>query len=887
MRNLSFFLILLSLLANARTWGSEMRGSITGRVVDAETNEGLPAVNVVIVGTYYGAATDLAGQFTIKNINPGTYTLKVSMMGYVETQHTGVKVHVGEATTVTLKLKPTILALGQEVMVVGERPLFNLEETASRKSLTSSELDNAIVEDVKDVVAHQVGVVESDNEIHIRGGRAYENALLLDGISVQDPLSGTGFGLRVSADAVEEMEVITGGFNAEYGQAMSGIVNIRTKEGSQKFHGRVSYKLDHLGNFDPDLPLIGNFSEQSRFSFLTDVVETNLNGPIIGDRLTFFLNGYLYLSNDYTRQAAKQLSSSIFGGNTFAPRQLNNWSGLLKLTWRPKPAVKLGFSVNQSLAINQNTQSLQTNLEYEEPGPGYPYEFQKNLDNFNTFTHFNNQVSLTWTHTLSPQTFYEVRFSRYLAQLRSDVDGKDWRDFEEPFDIPTLPIEYFMTPDANAIFIFPGDGFYDYGNSFTWHDHYVEDYTLKADWTHHASDRHKLKAGLEGTYRDLQLIDIYAPWYGELGLNNDIYHVQPNFGAAYLQDNIIFKGLIANVGLRFDYWFPGEYVEDAVANKNIITISEETRRRFDADTYRFLGHRWKGRLSPRIGISHPISDNQMLFFSYGHFSKLPKPQFVYAKLGVLSSKSTFQKFGNPNLNPETTVAYELGLKHKFSEDDVLSVSAYYKDIFDYVTTVSFRGAGRLAGRTFITYLNLDYSRARGVEIEYKKRAGRFFTGSLSGTYSIATGKSSTTDDALLVARGDLEEKTIRENYLVWDRPWQLNANLTLHIPDQGDLRLFGWRLPEQWRLNLHFFAQAGKRYTPYYQIGVLENGRAEYRSDIDNPYRQVAEHWQWVNLNFEKYFQYRSLRFSFFIESMNLFNRKNSNLINTNTGRAN
>ena len=101
------------------------------------------------------------------------------------------------------------------------------------------------MQDVKDVVSQQVGVVSADNEIHIRGGRSYENAYLLDGVNIQDPLAGTGFGLQLSSNALSEMEVITGGYNAEYGQATSGIINVKTKEGSSKYDLFVQYKTDN------------------------------------------------------------------------------------------------------------------------------------------------------------------------------------------------------------------------------------------------------------------------------------------------------------------------------------------------------------------------------------------------------------------------------------------------------------------------------------------------------------------------------------------------------------------------------------------------------------------------------------------------------------------
>ncbi|NUO80039.1 TonB-dependent receptor, partial [candidate division KSB1 bacterium] len=585
---------------------------------------------------------------------------------------------------------------------------------------------------------------------------------------------------------------------------------------------------------------------------------------------------------------------NIFSGISFAPRQDNNWSGLLKLTWKLDATHKLALTGNQSLSINQNTQSLQTNLEFVEPGPGYPYEYQNNLDNFNTFTHVNKQLSAAWTHTLNPQTFYELKLARFFSHLRSDVNGKHWTEYEEPQDIVTQPIDYFYNRDSSIVSVFPGDGFWDFGDGETWHDHYVEEYTFKAELTRHSKDNtHKFKAGLETSFAEFQMIDIYRPWFGDLGLNNDIYKVRPAYGSMYAQDQIKFKGLIANVGLRFDYWFPGKFVEDAVNNPEIITISEATRRQFKEDTHNFLGRRWRGRISPRLGVSHPISDNQMLFFSYGHFSKQPKPQFVYAKLGENSAKSTFQKFGNPNLDYETTVAYEFGIRHKFTDNDVFTATAYYKDIFDYVTTVSFSGTGRLSGRSFTTYLNLDYSRSRGIEVEYRKRASSFLTGSMSGSYALATGKSSSPDDAFLVARGTLNEKPITEDHLIWDRPWQVSVVANMSAAKGAGPRVFGVQLPDKWNLNVRAFAQAGKRYTPqYFTNNYLLNGRPEYESDLDqngepdDPLGKLAAHWFWINLNFEKYFSALGLDYTFAIEVVNLLDRKNPQVINPTTGRA-
>ncbi|NUO83999.1 carboxypeptidase-like regulatory domain-containing protein, partial [candidate division KSB1 bacterium] len=311
-------LCLLFCLAASIVW-SQTKGTITGRVLDAQTREGLPSVHVVAKGTYYGAATDANGNYTIANINPGIYTLEVSIIGYKQVQNTGVKVVAGETLTLDFKLEETVLTLGQEVVVIGEKPLFDIEETSSRRNLTSSEIQAEVVENVTDIVANQVGVVKTDDEVHIRGGRSYENAYLIDGISVQDPLSGTGFGLQLSTDAIEEVEVITGGFNAEFGKAMSGVINVKTKEGASEYKGSIAYKRDHFG-FDSGTPLLGEFNPENRHSFNTDIVELSMSGPEpisqyvlrpmgldLPGEFSVFGNLYMSTSDSYLKHSARRL----------------------------------------------------------------------------------------------------------------------------------------------------------------------------------------------------------------------------------------------------------------------------------------------------------------------------------------------------------------------------------------------------------------------------------------------------------------------------------------------------------------------------------------------------------------------------------------------------
>ena len=547
--------------------------------------------------------------------------------------------------------------------------------------------------------------------------------------------------------------------------------------------------------------------------------------------------------------------------------------------------MKLSYSYNQSVSINQNSTTLQNNLEYVEPSPGYQFNFQEILDNASTYTSNTIVHALTWTHTLSSKAFYEIKLNRFYTNLGVDANGKNWDQYTEPLDLTKPPFIYYPI-DPEHTGIIPGNGFYDVGNPYTWHDHYVIEHSVKGDFVYNFTPKSKFKAGIEAKFQEMQLIDIYEPWIKPMGLNNDVYKVYPAMGAAFAQHSVQFNGMIINYGLRFDYWFPGKYVDDAVNNLDVVTIPAAIRQKYADDTYNFFGRRWKGRLSPRLGISHPISDNQTLFFSYGQFSKLPKPQFVYAKLNPQTAKSTFQKFGNPDLNPETTVSYELGIRNQFTNDDVLTITAYYKNIYDYVSTRTIiLTDGRYIGQSFISYFNLDYARSRGVEVEYKKRIGNWFNGRFNITYSVATGKSSTSDQGYLIATTGAQE-TISENFLSWDRPIQASANLFFHIDKGKGIFGFAKNILDDINIKGRLFFQSGKRYTPQIITGYLENGRAEYTPDYNNVYGAIGDNWFYADLDVEKNINLFSMECVLFVNIKNLFDNLNSTILNPVTGRA-
>jgi outer membrane receptor for ferrienterochelin and colicin len=843
---------------------------IRGQVVDKESGEPLPGVNVIVPGTYKGAATDIEGRYEIRGLSPGDYDIKASMIGYTVQIQTGITVLPNQTTEVDFNLQPTVLALGQSVQVIGERPLFETDVTASQQRISSDEIEQKVVENVDDLVSDQMGVVVQDNKIHIRGGRADESMYVIDGQSIKDPLSGYSNTLYVNASAIKELRVITGGFNAEYGQAMSGIVDIETKEGTDHYTGGMTYKTDNA---------ISNVVD----SYNTDIVQFNLGGPEpftqnvlpslgidIPGSITLFTSGYMHLSDTYLPRA-DQLFPGESAFDPFARREENDWHLMGKLAWKPTPSQKLVFSYDRSLNINQGY--FLPSIRGER---GFPYEYEKMLDNYNTYTKQAHLTTLQWTHTLNSRTYYELSLSRFYTSLHSSVRNKHYSEYNQRLDLE--PVRYLPDSEGNIQTRF-GDGFWDTGDAENWYDYFSDNYNLKFEITNQPNDKHSIKAGLESRYTEMQVIDINAPWFGETGLgrNYDFFRVYPNDGSLFIQDRITYSGMIVNVGLRYDYWFPGKYVDDAISDPETITITDAARQQYKDQTFEFLGLRGKGHLSPRLGISHPVTDNDVLYLHYGHFSQKPKGQYVYAKLKS-TSEATYQLFGNPNLNPTTTVAYELGIKHRFSANQTLEIKAYYKDMFDYPTSTQVRKfSPRYGNISFLMYVNMDYARSRGIEMRFRRRYSKYLSGNIDFAYAVATGKSSTPNTNLLVAAGKVSEKPLRESRLSWDRPYRLSTDLFFDMPEDANLSLFGIPVPERWGLTLRWEYESGKRYRKLVDIDQNIYEKDEYGS--------LSDAWIRTDVRFYKDFSLLGTEVSFFVEVENLFDAQIPRIINPVTGR--
>lgn len=892
MRSLLLFLIFVL----SGTVLFSQNATLKGRVFDAETQEPLAGATVFIIGTYSGAYSDESGNFQISDVKPGDYSVRFTYLGYAEKVFNGVQLRPGTPTTLEVAMNAAITTLG-EVEIVGEKTLIDLESGRSEVTLTESDIAQMSVQNVQDMVSMQVGVNETPDGIQIRGGRVYETEYLVEGINAQDPLAGTGFGVDVNAKAVKNVELITGGSGAEYGNGTSGVILTRIKEGGEAFDINASWVRDNLG-----------VNKNSAHSWNTDDVSLSMSGPIWQDKLTFFIAGSAFLSDEFFGFQARQLHSSLFPDNDsiWSPRQDNRWSNTVKLAWNITPGWKLTLTNQHSLNINQSTRSLQIIGNDEVVRPGFQYEHSLDLDRANTYTHHSNLSVVSLVGILGEQWAFNLSAGRLFTNLRADANGRPFREptvdkIFDPQSIVTDPVDVF-NPGSEAVYVFPGPGLFNNGGIATlWHDHFAKEYTFKSKFTFQtASKIHYLSLGQEHKAQTYQWIDVTRPWVGapikvndtlttpstRLGRSSDFWRVNPHTGGIFVQDEIRYKGIIASLGVRLNYWAPGEFADEAVENPEA-PVLEATRTSYQEETFGLLGLRWKARLLPRINVSFPVTENNVLYFNYSHAMRLPHPRFVYAGLDpVYQDRSFLASLGNPNLNPEVTVSYEIGLKAQLTKDLAFTATAFYNDKFDYIVSrrVEVRDpTGRFVEKTF--FINQDYARIRGLELGFTRRIGKSFTGIVSGSYSIATGKSNTAAESALQIKRQGFVNTTKEQFLAWDRPLDFKF-LGIFTPDStvyiGSFPLKGFRatLSGTWK--------SGLRYTPYALLQVNEDsGRPEYEQIEDQPFSKVGKAWFWIDAKVSRDFFFgRKGRFSLSFEIKNLTDYRSPAIINGVTGDA-
>lgn len=393
-------------------------GKIVGTITDKSTREPLAPVNVWVKGTDYGASTDFDGRFTIMNVPPGEYSVEVSMVGYHTMTFTGVMVNIDLTTELNAQLTPDALQL-EEVVVKVKPPAVRKDVSSKMARMDKQKLNLTRPESMEGILSITTGFkIDPEGKMHVRGGRSGDAAILVEGVDLRDPLVDTQINLQLSAASVDEVNVLTGGFNAEYGRVMSGVIQIKTAEGAPKgYKGRMEFQTDRI---------IENYS------FDTDRLELSIGGPVPftqnlfwrGKPMTFFFSGITQLTNTYTPFDIDREPNDYLGiGIPLPERQMNAYQGSLKLGYPLTDKKRLSLY----LTAGYNQWDIYPNGEGGVSG-NYGYNYKYNLENRPWAFQRNFSGTLSFTDNISSSTFYELKaivFStRSMVQPRTKDPGQ-------------------------------------------------------------------------------------------------------------------------------------------------------------------------------------------------------------------------------------------------------------------------------------------------------------------------------------------------------------------------------------------------------------------------------------------------------------------------------
>ncbi len=814
-------------------------GKIAGRVVDKQTGEPLPGVNIVIEGSTLGAATDLDGNYVILNVPSGKYTLRASFVGYGRVRIENVRVTVDQTTREDFQMSTEALE-GEEVVIVAERPLVQKDLTASQQVTTAEEIKALPVETFIGVLTTQAGVnTGADGTLHIRGGRSNEIGYYIDGVPVANPFFTNGLANNVSNQALEELKVISGAFNAEYGNAMSGIVNLQIKEGGADYKGSFSaYTGDYISN---GKEIFFNIDDLDPFA--NYVFDATFNGPVplTGNKLTFNVSGRYDDDEGFRYGIREHLPSDSAnfedddnwyiergGDGALVPMNPSKDLNLLgKLTYRLAPRIKL------------SSQILYDRGRYKS----YVHDYRFNPDGIYNYREDNYNYSFKLNHAFT-KSFYEASFFYATTDFKQFV----YEDPADPRYVPTTRIEGSPT---TATFAFGG----------TQMGHFYRDsdsHGGKLDFTSQINARHEIKAGVNvrrDHLRERNITILYDnDFYRQPTVvpanetpSHTFYDKTATFFSAYLQDKIEYQNMIINAGVRYDYFDPNS---DYIAN-----ILDPEGARAQADP--------KQRVSPRLGVAFPITDRGVLHFSYGHFYQMPELRRIYGS-NVFGARG-FSDFGYANLKPEKTVNYEFGLQQQLGEALALEMSLFSKDIRDLLAlqTISYQSL-QFGPRSYNIYLNKDYGAVRGFTLSLSKRhdPSTKLSAWIDYTFQKAEGNDVRSGSFFFNAlSGFEEEKEIVP--LAWDQRHVLNTTVTLSEPGNWGVSFIG-KISSGWphTPNIPF-----ANYVP-----SANSGNKPWQKNVD---MRVFKNLRVSNIDFV-----------FFAKVFNVFDARNERFVFDDTGRA-
>ena len=930
-----YFLLIVAFVALAGIWDASaaITGKISGVVTAEATGAPLADVTVTLVGTSSTTTTNDAGYYVLINIPPGGYDVKAEFTGYGTETVAGAKVFAGLTTTLNFALKTADVVTLEEVTVTATKPLIKRDVTQTTRIIEAEDIEAMPRDSVNGILQTQAGVAvnNASGALHIRGGRSMEVQYLIDGLPVNDPI-GSGLGISINTNALEQMEVITGGFNAEHGNAQSGVINLITKAGSQKFSGRIRYRVGqwatHHGDpvygpwLDPDNDFRPVALEPFRGIFLGEPYDyqTPYRGDSTtveelsnqeGDAQVLFTEIAPGVYADRTENPLLPVTDPATGepqvdaaGEVVMARQpyqdtdgtvidyekkqvtlldgyivdLNQYSGLYNETkeYDLSPSHIGEFALSGPIWGNRLTFSVASQLEQNESflpnadSTGYTFQgklkfeatSQLKLTASGLFDHRESTsyggslrflpsaipvgnragrgLSVQLSHNLNSGTFYTLTVGQFHRSFESHQPDKVWDPLKKTFDEnawdPDKSFEEnqeegrIRNPTQQA---YNDTTYYIAGDNNSWTDRNSTTLIVKGDFASQITKNHQIQTGVGFTVQDIY--NLGATNWGQSNLYMEYYDVAPSSLSAYVQDKMEYAGMIVNAGLRYDLYnpdgiSPADPLDPLELNPDG-TIKLESRKVDDEETVGLpvikdpVEASTKHTIAPRLGISFPVTDRAKLHFTYGHYYQVPRGDDLYENLNF-DMRGAIRRRGNPDLEPEKTIAYEVGIAQQFTDDLTADITGFTKDIDNLVSSVHVD-----ITNDYSYFINDIYGRVQGFELTIRKwRTGNSpVSGMLSYTYSIAKGKGSSRNLGYLTYYRQQPEVT-ESHPLDWDQRHVVSGTLDIQLPFDSAINLIGRygsglpytpnpRAPIKPDVN-------SKRYPPTYNVDVLLSKRS-------------------------------------------------------------
>ena len=849
-RNLIVFVLFC--LAFVSSTFSGTTGKIMGQITDKKTGEPLAGVNIEVLDKNIGAASDFEGYYVILNVPPGSYTLRVTYIGYNTTEVQNVMVTVDQTTTIEIAMEDQTLEFTETISVVAERPLIQRDVTSKRSVVEGNLITDILpVTSVTEVLSMQAGVVsDEDGNVHIRGGRTGEVAYLVDGTYVRNPFDNT-LGGRVDMEAIQEMEVISGTFNAEYGNALSGVVNVVTKDGDNDYHFKMQYESPMLNKspyHEPDWLL-----NQDEYKDLPPQVKELYRDEV---RQPDGSSGYRHigvLDSKFADRAELKVLGRFNLGLSGPVPYINNMYFFISGTYHNEDSyLPYGFTMDRLLSSKisyqlTNAIKLQFNADLSErydQDYNHQYKYWQYFDEERTGSYplrRDNKKRLTFklTHTLSSQTFYTLSYSYLYNYEDRKILGRTVITDPDTGDI--IYSDYLTRGYYAGV-----EGSFQTGDDRYWYETRSETNDLDFDFVSQIDRYNQIKVGAEYRYYDM--------FRHRVGMNprplTEFFTRNPFEFAVYVQDKIELEFLIMNFGLRFDYFKAQDVFFEDPANILGSYTDPEGNSEYITVPQKDVPARYK--FSPRIGLAYPVTEETVFHFSYGHFFQIPRLYDLYRNDGLNDILANDALVGNPGLEPEETVAFEAGIKQQLGYDYALDVTVYNKDISNLISSFYY-----FSGRDYTIFINADYGRIQGVDVTLNKRYSSFFSGALNYTYMVAMGNESDPTEGYSSYREESAHlKPNRNFYLDFDRRHNFNLNVNFMFPKEFGPRIFGFHPFEYFSANFIFAAASGLPYTPTSRDpdATVEPEKNSARKPWVNQLNfRIARDIFWGNVSFRPY----------------------------------